>query len=175
MKKIYSFFLLMLAFCSFSTVQASVVVTEIGTALTDVSSIAEGDYLAFKNMKSEKFLYSHKYNTSATDFVWRLRFKGSDFQSALGTDASMQYVYKVVDLKDGSFKLQAHAGGYIGKLLNDKPGKYNYMEEEGEYFTIEAGSEDGKWLIRSEGGRYFGLDSWSEMLNGVDAGVPFEI
>ncbi len=175
MKKNYFILLLMLLFCGVGKMQAGVVVTEIGTAVTDASAIAEGDYLAFKDAKTEKFLYSHQYNTSPTDFVWRLRFKGSDFQRALGTDASMQYVYKVVDFKDGSFKLQAHTGDFIGQLLNDQPGKYNYMQEEGEYFSIEPASEEGKWLVRSAGGRYFGLDSWNEMLQGVDTGVPFEI
>ncbi len=172
MKKIYSFFLLILAFCGVSKMQAGAVVTEIGTALTDVSSIAEGDYLAFKSTGNNLFLYTSEYSTDA---AWRLRFKKGNFEAALGSDASMQYVYKVVDYKNGSFKLQAHTGGYIGELLNDKPGKYNYVEEEGEYFTIEAGAEAGKWFIRSEAGRYFGLDKWNEMLNGVDAGVPFEI
>ncbi len=89
----------------------------------------------------------------------------------------MQYVYKVVDFKDGSFKLQAHTGDYIGELLNDKPGKFNYVQEEGEYFCIEAGPEAGKWLVRcADGSYYFGhLDKWMEALQSADTGVPFEI
>ncbi len=172
MKKNYFTLLLMLLFCCIGKVQAGVVVKEIGTALTDVSSIAEGDYLAFKNMENNLFLYTSEY---ATDSVWRLRFKKGNFEAALGTETSMHYVYKVVDFKEGSFRLQAHTGGYIGELLNDKPGKYNYIEEEGEYFSIEPSAEEGKWLVRSAGGRYFGLDSWKESLNGVSTGVPFEI
>ncbi len=172
MKKNYFSLLLMLLFCGIGKVQASTVVTEIGAAITDVSTIAEGDYLAFKSMENNLFLYTQEYTT---DSAWRLRFKKGNFEAALGTETSMQYVYKVVDFKNGSFKLQAHTGGYIGALLNDKPGKYNYIQEEGEYFSIEAASEEGKWLVRSAGGRYFGLDSWKEALNGVSTGVPFEI
>ncbi len=172
MKKNYLFLLLMFAFCGFSTTKADVVVKEIGTAVTDASAIAEGDYLAFKSTSNNLFLYTQEYPTES---AWRLRFKGSNFQGALGSDASMQYVYKVVDFNDGNFKLQAHTGGYIGQLLNDQPGKYNYIQEEGEYFSIEPASEEGKWLVCSAGGRYFGLDSWNEMLQGVGSGVPFEI
>ncbi len=172
MKKSYLFLLLMFVFSGFSTTKADVVVKEIGTAITDASAIAEGDYLAFKCMANNLFLYTQEYTTGS---VWRLRFKGGNFQGALGSNASMQYVYKVVDFTDGCFKLQAHTGDFIGQLLNDKPGKYNYVQEEGEYFSIEPASEDGKWLVRSIGGRYFGLDSWKEMLNGVTSGIPFEI
>ncbi len=173
MKKIYAILVLMLAFCGFSA-NAQVV-----SKLSDnpVYEIHEGAYLAFKNTKTNVFLFTQDYDDGLAHY-WRLRFKGSNIEAALGSDASMQYVYKVVGLSNNSFKLQAHTGGYIPVLDNSKPGGANYVEEgvEGETFSLEYGSSTKTWYIKGSQGQYFGLDSWNEKLQGVaEKAVEFEI
>ncbi len=180
MKKIYAILVLMLAFCGFSA-NAQVV-----TKLSDkpVSSINEGDLLAFKNTVNDLFLYNNDYVDRFTDekgewydvHHWRLRFKNSDIEAALGSDASMQYVYKVVDLdNNGGFKLQAQSGDYIPVLDNNEPGSANYLEAEGETFSLEYGSTTKSFYIKGSQGQYFGLDTWGEKLQGTEKEVEFEI
>ncbi len=158
MKKIYSLLMLALAFCG-GTAQAGVVVNSIGDPLTDISTIAEGDYLAFQETESDKYLFNNKYNTSPTTFSWRLMFEKGDFPAAIGQTSSEQYVWKVVGLTNNgntiSCQLQDHAGNYIPVLNNAGTAGFNFASSEAETFTFTKGSGSDTWILSGAGGPKF--------------------
>ncbi len=176
MKKNY-FILLCALLCGvFSTARAGVTVEAIGDPLTSLSGIKEGDYIAFQEPGGQ-FLFNYKYNTSATDYVWRPQFNKGDFNATLGKGASEQYVWKVVNLSESEgtiqCQLQSHVGSFI-PVLDNSDNKANYCSDEGETFAISAGSQDGTWTIQGFGGQYFSKHSWGH-LSGEATSTDFKI
>ncbi len=165
MKKNYFLILFALLCSAFSTARAGVTVDAIGEPLTSLSDIKEGDYIAFQE-PTGLFLFNYKYNTSATTHVWRPQFNKGNFEAALGSSASEQYVWKVVNLNTSGAgikcQLQSHVGNYI-PVLDNSDGKANYCSDEGDTFTFTPGSEDGTWKIQGTGGQYFAMHSWGHL------------
>ncbi len=159
MKKVYSFLMLMLAFCGIGTAQAGVVVNSIGEPITDISAIAEGDYLAFQETESDKYLFNNKYNNTPTTYSWRLMFERGDFPAAIGQASSEQYVWKVVGLTNNgntiSCQLQDHVGSYIPVLDNAGLAGFNFASQEAETFTFTKGSNDDTWILSGASGPKF--------------------
>ncbi len=171
MKKLYSLLLMMLVCMAFSTTRASVQVDALGEALTSLSEVKEGDYLAFEATTGNyagKFLYNRKYNKSATEYAWQLNFHKGDFLSAIGKSESEQYVWKVVDMNasNGTIqcKLQNHVGTYVPLLDNDNDGGSNWCSEDATVLTIAAGATEGTWTVKDAKGKYMGVHNWGHAI-----------